>query len=284
MKENNGHLKDRILLSLDNSPAHGYDLLKLLEKDDQTIMITTLYRWLHEMESKGLVESELQSSPYGPPRRVYRVGHEGGSRLRNMIRNAIEVITHFYEKYTHSRIASACKLIPKDNSLFSGAVLFSSTPRMNKFDLNLLCTLAQKCNGSKIHILGNKPPLEIQEIPHRMIKGDITEIKSRKSRYSLVWLNGVPEYHILPLALEEIRRVLKEDGTLIMTSPLTFFEEPQNPSLGSFLKYTSVNLFPDIGVKDGNHILRIIDGFFPGTCVCEAFPEFAVFTATKKNS
>jgi DNA-binding PadR family transcriptional regulator len=283
MKDNNGRLKDRILLSLDSNPSHGYDLLKTLERDDQTIMITTLYRWLHQMELSGLVESEMQPSPYGPPRRVYRVGNEGGSRLREMIRSAIEVITHFYEKYIHYSIACTCKLIPKDSSLFDGTVLFASPDRLNGFELELLCTLARKCNGSKIHILGDKAPFTNQNIPCRLVKGDIMEIKSRKERYKLVWLNGTPETSVLPLALEEIRRVLKEDGTLIITSPLTFFDEPQEPSLGSFLRYTSLNLFPESGVRDGNHISNVIDAFFPDTCVHEVFPEFAMFKATKKK-
>ncbi|MHA2146793.1 MAG: hypothetical protein ACXAB0_15215 [Candidatus Thorarchaeota archaeon] len=34
MKENNGQLKDKILLALDSSPSYGYDLLKTLNLAD----------------------------------------------------------------------------------------------------------------------------------------------------------------------------------------------------------------------------------------------------------
>ncbi|UCE08961.1 MAG: PadR family transcriptional regulator [Candidatus Thorarchaeota archaeon] len=274
-------MKDRILLTLDSSPSHGYDLLKTLEQDDQNIMITTLYRWLHQMESRGLVASEIQPSPHGPPRRVYRVGDNGKTRLREMMKSAIDTIAHFYVKYCHYRIACACKLVPTDISLFSGRVLFATPQRLNDFDLELLKTLVRRCNGTKLHVLGEETSNSLHEIPHRRVKGDLTEMRARSSRYSLVWLSGVPEDRILPLVIAEIRRLLKDSGALFISSPLTFFDEPQAPSLDAFLRFTSLNLFPDWGVKEGVFISRIIDEFFPKTSAVEVFPGFALFKATK---
>ncbi|MHA2212372.1 MAG: helix-turn-helix transcriptional regulator [Candidatus Thorarchaeota archaeon] len=281
MKENNGRLKDRILLTLDNSPSHGYDLLKTLERDDQNIVITTLYRWLHQMESRNLVASEIQPSPHGPPRRVYKVGEHGQTRLREMMRGAIDVIAHFYMKYCYYRIACACRLVPEDNGLFSGRVLFTSSQRLNSFDLDLLKTLVDRCNGKKLDVLVNEASNSFHEIPHRRIKGDLTDIRTRSSRYSLVWLIGVPENRILPLVLAEIHRVLKNDGALLISSPLTFFGEPQTPSLDAFLRFASLDLIPDWGVREGDYISRIIYEFFPNVCVVEVFPGFTLFRATK---
>ncbi|MHA1948971.1 MAG: helix-turn-helix transcriptional regulator [Candidatus Thorarchaeota archaeon] len=284
MKKNNGRLKDRILLALDSSPSYGYGLLKMLEQDDHDIMITTLYRWLHQMEYSGLVESEIQSSPYGPSRRVYRVGENGKTRLSEMMKNAIEIVTHFYTKYCHYRIACACKLVPENLSHISGRVLFSSSQRLNEFDHEIVKTLFTRCNGTKLQILGNEISNSCLSIPHRRIKGDLTDIKSRSGRFSLVWLSGVPEEKILPLALSEFRRVLKDDGVLFISSPLTFFDEPKTPSIGAFLRYASTDIFPDGGVREGLRISRIIDEFFPSTCVVEVFPGFALFKATKRIS
>lgn len=283
MKENNGRLKERILLALDSSPSYGYDLLKTLEQDDQDLMITTLYRWLHKMESSGLVVSEIQPSPFGPSRRVYKVGENGKARLSEMMKNAIDVITHFYSKYCYYRIGCACRLVPEDFGYYSGRVLFSSSQRLNDFDHDIVKTLVTRSNGTKLQILGEETSNSCHDIPHRRIKGDLTDIKTRSGRFSLVWQCGIPEMRILPLAVSELHRVLKDDGVLYISSPLTFFDEPKTPSLGTFLRYTSINLFPDRGVKEGMRISRIIDEVFPNTCAVEVFPGFALLKVTKKE-
>ncbi len=283
MKENNGQLKDKILLALDSSPSYGYDLLKTLEQDNQDLMITTLYRWLHKMESTGLVKSVIHPSPFGPFRRVYKLGENGKARLSEMMKNAIDVINHFYTKYCYYNIACACRLVPDDISYFSGKVLFSSSQRLNEFDQEIVRTLVTRLNGTRLQILGAETSNSCHDIPHRRIRGDLTDIKTQSGRFSLVWQNGVPQKRILPLAISELHRVLEDNGVLYVSSPLTFFDEPKTPSIGAFLRYTSMNLFPDSGVREGRYIQRIIDEFFPDTCAVEVFPGFALFKAIKRE-
>ncbi|MHA2300150.1 MAG: helix-turn-helix transcriptional regulator [Candidatus Thorarchaeota archaeon] len=283
MKENSGILKEKILLALDSSPSYGYDLLKTLEHDNQDIMITTLYRWLHKMESSGLVVSEIQPSPFGPSRRVYKVGENGKVRLSEMMKNAIDVITHFYTKYCYDRIACACRLVPEDLGHYSRRVLFSSSQRLNDFDHEIVKTLVTRSNGTKLQILGAETSNSCHDIPHRRIKGDLTDIKTRSGRFSLVWQCGIPQKRILPLAISELHRVLKDDGVLYISSPLAFFDEPKTPSIGAFLRHTSLNLFPDRGVREGMRISRMIDEFFPYSCAVEVFSGFALFKATKRE-
>ena len=231
MKKTNNRLKDRILLLLDRAPRYGYDLLKTLKEHDSTLIITTLYRWLHQMESQGLVASDVQPSPNGPPRRVYRVGDRGVARLREMMRDSLEIILHFYEEYSRYRLGCVCKLIPDDADLFNGRVLYSSCSQPNEFDTTLVRLIAKKCSTTKLHVLGDGLPTSEAEIPHRLVKGDLTDVRVPSGRYSLVWLNGVPEHQVLHLALVEIRRILADDGTLFITAPLTFFDEPHTPQL-----------------------------------------------------
>jgi hypothetical protein len=92
----------------------------------------------------------------------------------------------------------------------------------------------------------------------------------------------VPESRKLPLVLDEIRRVLKDNGSLFMTAPITFFDEPLKPSLGAFIRYTSVEVFPELGAVEGGYVSKMLEEFFPHTCAVEAFPEYAVFRATKR--
>ncbi|MHA1907655.1 MAG: helix-turn-helix transcriptional regulator [Candidatus Thorarchaeota archaeon] len=282
MKKGSGMLRDRILLTLDSNPSYGYDLFDVLKLDDMNIMISTLYRWLHQMESGGLIESEIHPSPHGPSRKIYRIGDKGRSRLREIMSNAIEVITHFYTKYCHYKIACACKLVPEDIGYYSGKVLFSSPQRLNEFDYDIVRTLVTRCNESKLYILGDEASKSCYDIPHRKTSVDLTDIRTRSDRFSLVWLSGFPEDRLLPLALTEIHRVLKDNGALFISSPLTFFDEPYTPTMGSFLRYTSMNLFPDLRIREGMYIARMIEEFFHKTCASEVVPGFALFKATKR--
>ena len=102
LKNSREWIRNQILLVLDNGPCHGYDILRSLDNHVENLRLTTLYRWLHAMESEGLIESTVQPGPHGTDRRVYRLGVRGELRLREMRKDSIGVIMHFYDAYRHS--------------------------------------------------------------------------------------------------------------------------------------------------------------------------------------
>ena len=86
-KELNAGIASLVLLSvLDNSdePMYGYQIAKLLEEysgDAAFMKQGALYPVLRQLEGSGLLESQVEPSVSGPPRRYYQVTAEGRETL-----------------------------------------------------------------------------------------------------------------------------------------------------------------------------------------------------------
>jgi PadR family transcriptional regulator PadR len=86
-KELNGGTSSLVLLSvLDKaeSPMYGYQIAKLIEGETKDVDIMkqgALYPVLRSLESTGLLESEVEPSVSGPPRRYYRITDSGRTTL-----------------------------------------------------------------------------------------------------------------------------------------------------------------------------------------------------------
>lgn len=73
-----GFIRPRLLLQLSKKPAHGYELLEVLESENlPTPDPSTLYRTLRQFEEDGLVQSTWDTSGGGPARRVYELTDQG---------------------------------------------------------------------------------------------------------------------------------------------------------------------------------------------------------------
>lgn len=79
-------LRAWLLLLLDESPAHGYDLVERLEIVGVGRDAGSLYRALRGLEHEGLVRSAWEASLIGPDRRCYVVTDAGRQRLREWVR------------------------------------------------------------------------------------------------------------------------------------------------------------------------------------------------------
>jgi PadR family transcriptional regulator, regulatory protein PadR len=73
------------ILSSSSEPMYGYQIAKLMEEDDQQkvplIKHGALYPVLRSLESNGLLDSNVEPSVSGPPRRYYSITEEGLSAL-----------------------------------------------------------------------------------------------------------------------------------------------------------------------------------------------------------
>jgi len=72
------------VLSRASEPMYGYQIARLIEEDRAevpTIKQGTLYPVLRSLESSGLLESEVEPSVSGPPRRYYRITMDGRDTL-----------------------------------------------------------------------------------------------------------------------------------------------------------------------------------------------------------
>lgn len=86
-KEMNAGIASLVLLSvLDKSddPMYGYQIAKLLEEysgDSSFMKQGALYPVLHSLENSGLLESKVEPSVSGPPRRYYEITSDGHETL-----------------------------------------------------------------------------------------------------------------------------------------------------------------------------------------------------------
>jgi len=86
-KELNAGIASLVLLSvLDNSegPMYGYQIAKLLEEysgETSFMKQGALYPVLRQLESSGLLASNVEPSVSGPPRRYYQITTEGKETL-----------------------------------------------------------------------------------------------------------------------------------------------------------------------------------------------------------
>ncbi|MGE5249716.1 MAG: PadR family transcriptional regulator [Bacteroidota bacterium] len=82
-KELNAGLASLVLLSLldrSSGPMYGYQIARLLEeysRDGPFMKQGALYPVLHSLEDSGLLESSVEPSVTGPPRRYYRITPAG---------------------------------------------------------------------------------------------------------------------------------------------------------------------------------------------------------------
>jgi len=72
------------ILGQTSKPMYGYQIAKLIEANVKDIPIMkqgALYPVLRSLESSGLLESEVEPSVSGPPRRYYRITETGRETL-----------------------------------------------------------------------------------------------------------------------------------------------------------------------------------------------------------
>lgn len=282
MKVSKDWIRDRILLALDQAPHHGYDLLNALPEEARGLQLTTLYRWLHALESEGLVESRRESGPHGPDRRVYRLGPRGETQLRQTLRDAIEIVLHFYDAYRHTAATYLHDVLDVGTiERIEGRILLASFPRFKERDMKTVDYLATRNEGAPLDILGDSSMVKQAGVKYREMRGNICDIASPNERFAEVWLIGVPARNDFPQAISECKRILRVGGALRIVAPFAFFEEPTKPGLGEFIRVTSTHLYPELGVVEGNDVGAVIEANFTECGAYETFPGLVIFWAVK---
>src|SRR5215217_1939737 len=99
-----GTLQYCVLSLLADEERYGFDLVRgLAEMDGMVTSEGTIYPLLSRLRRDGLVETNWQESPSGPPRRYYRLTNAGRASLEGFFyewarfRDAVD---HFVERKT----------------------------------------------------------------------------------------------------------------------------------------------------------------------------------------
>ena len=97
-----GTLQYCVLSLLADEERYGFDLVRgLAEMDGMVTSEGTIYPLLSRLRRDGLVESNWQESPSGPPRRYYRLTNAGRAALdafRLEWRRFRDAVDHFVER------------------------------------------------------------------------------------------------------------------------------------------------------------------------------------------
>lgn len=86
MKSGTASLVLLCVLAKAEQPMYGYLIAKQFEADNEGRVLIkqgALYPVLRSLESSGLLESEVEPSTSGPPRRYYQITHLGRSALKD---------------------------------------------------------------------------------------------------------------------------------------------------------------------------------------------------------
>lgn len=90
-KELNAGASSLVLLSVlsrSREPMYGYQIAKMLEDNGPDLPLMkqgTLYPVLRSLEENGLLESTVEPSVSGPPRRYYKITEDGRSALKEWL-------------------------------------------------------------------------------------------------------------------------------------------------------------------------------------------------------
>jgi PadR family transcriptional regulator PadR len=74
------------ILAAADEPMYGYQIAKRFERDGDGVLIgkqSALYPVLRTLEGNGLLDSHVEPSDTGPPRRYYRINANGREALRD---------------------------------------------------------------------------------------------------------------------------------------------------------------------------------------------------------
>ncbi len=72
------------VLSRSKEPMYGYQIAKMLQESDPDVPMMkqgTLYPVLRSLEENSLLESKVEPSVSGPPRRYYKITEDGRAAL-----------------------------------------------------------------------------------------------------------------------------------------------------------------------------------------------------------
>jgi PadR family transcriptional regulator PadR len=89
----NTGIAELVLLSIVNNaeePMYGYQIAKVIERENEEIAVIklgTLYPFLRSLEKSGFLESHVDPSVAGPPRRYYQITQLGKETLEQLTEN-----------------------------------------------------------------------------------------------------------------------------------------------------------------------------------------------------
>ncbi len=273
-------VRDQILLFLDRRPCHGYELRRILLPLVGDVEITKLYRWLREMEKEGLIEGTNEEGPHGPSRKMYNLGPRGERQLRDALRYSMATVLHFYDAFRQFSMQETMgKGTDYKFEKVEGKVLASIVSPFLASEDGLISVFSNRLSEMKLDVMGIQEPWERAGISTSPIGGTLGDISAKSNNYAELWFIGMPQRSLLPRAIIEAKRVLKKGGIIRLVAPFAFFDEPQKATIEAFFRLTASQMFPELGVVEGQDVCTVFKSVFGDCNVIEFHPGFVEFYA-----
>lgn len=263
-------VQDEILIMLSDVSLHGYGIWNIILERYPDMRLNTLYRWMNDLESQGLIEARIKQGVRGPDRKVYTLTNEGQKRIKQLTRDAIRLMVDVYRRY---RLFSAQyfnniqRAAAWSNS--KGRVLIAPFQRFLDIESSLIRSLVDDMVGRPIDFVGHIPGIPNRKPRPRILKGCIRDLPVRNEIYDEVWLWGMPKRGGFIPSVDECRRVLVKGGILCLAIPFLTTSDYVSPGFATFITNSIAQVFPELELMELNEVESILSGSFEDTGILE---------------
>jgi PadR family transcriptional regulator PadR len=235
-------LKREILLMLRTDELYGYDINRRLEQQDISSNISRLYGILNEMQKDRLLDDRWERSKMGPRKKMYSLSERGKEALNEILLDAISKVHLFYGDYLRS-------LYPKVNVF--GDIIEMLTDGMNEgasvaylsnsfSGINqVLVNSIQKSNPhGKLYLIKTGDLTFSSEYENvNVYDGTHYDMPFKDDFVDRLIIIGVPTQETLVESVIEWRRVINEEGRLMIITPTILVQNEVEPmSIGDFVE------------------------------------------------
>lgn len=235
-------LKREILLMLRTDELYGYDINRRLEQQDISSNISRLYGILNEMQKDRLLDDRWERSKVGPRKKMYSLSERGKEALNEILLDAISKVHLFYGDYLRS-------LYPKVNVF--GDIIEMLTDGMNEgasvaylsnsfSGINqVLVNSIQKSNPhGKLYLIKTGDLTFSSEYENvNVYDGTHYDMPFKDDFVDMLIIIGVPTQETLVESVIEWRRVINEEGRLMIITPTILVQNEVEPmSIGDFVE------------------------------------------------
>jgi len=261
-------LKRLVLMTLGNREFYGYEVQKELTSKSIKVGTSRLYRVLTDMLREGLLEGRWEKSQLGPQKRVYSLGEMGKKEREKILLGAIETVHGFYSEYLLNLPPEAdvfnilCKLLSRHLTR-KGSVGYV-TPEFSVTHEKLLFGLHKTVPEGKVYLVKpNSLAVGLNLNNLLFLDGTFDNIPLKDRYLDLLIVVEVPSKDSLEICLREWHRVLKQGGTLAISTPTVLVHRHEDPmSIGNFMERVEHETLGKGEDVDGDFLKALLKKFF----------------------
>jgi PadR family transcriptional regulator PadR len=248
-------IKKTILKMFRKGEFYGYDIHKRLDQDRIEIERSRLYRVLNEMDREDLLNSRWEKSTTGPRKKMYVIGKEGQKKLREIHLEAIQTVHDFYGDYLinlYPEIRVFDDIFDWLTKGFKGyekvAYLVTGNSPMHEM---VIRSISKRIPQGRIYVIASKNlTRELKIETGVMLRGGYDNIPLRDRFLDMIICISLPKIDVLKGTLDELSRVLNDDGKMGVITPTILLQEHEDPlTIGDYIE-----IFEHEVIERGEHL------------------------------